>query len=163
MWDDVPFTFAATFTSVTVCFNFLPKRCDESKILRDVSENALLMILLVFYFLLLCFVPVFRVSGMRVWWIIIISWDIKAPRKKTSTLKLPSINLSISTSNWQAIKMFFLCVNGPRELARNNFESNKHQQRKILLIHIRDVADLSFTRHNMMPGFHFVSRSTTRV
>ena len=79
--------------------------------------------------------------------------------EKSSTLKLPSINLSISTSNWQAIKTFSLCVNSPRELARNNFESNKHQQRKTLLIYIRDVVDLSFTRHNMMPGFHFVSRS----
>jgi hypothetical protein len=48
------------------------------------------------------------------------------------------------------------------KLVRNYFESNKkkHQQRKTLLIHIRDVVDLSFTRHNMMPGFYFVSRSS---
>lgn len=83
MWDDVPFTFAATFTSVTVCFNFLPTRCNETK--KSEYKKApytLLMALLVFLLLRLRFLSAFWVSGTRVWWIIIISWDIKAPRNE---------------------------------------------------------------------------------
>lgn len=116
----------------------LSTRCNESKLLRDVSEYSLLLMLMMFlllsfFFSLLVFrfVPAFEVSRMR--WkndgLLLLVWILKHLEfefhAQTSFNQLVGLEC-----NWQAIKTFFLRVNEPQKLFTNYFERQQRQQRE---------------------------------
>lgn len=102
---------------------------------------------------------------------------------KAASIKAPGLKfwshvcLENTALAWQGIKKLFLFMNERMKkitkiIQINYFESINNnggmkgeeevEGKNKFLIHIWDV-DLSFTRHNMMPGFHSASHSTLSI